>query len=382
MRPDQATNETATGQIFTNGDKVMNRNQVNLATFKEPMSLDDFVERVLTERPDLVDGVNRGMLSMTLFGQNLCSRCQAAPPAAGNSRLDPLGAECAACRAVADRREAPRQAHPFGSQPVVTFRTCGAPLGPAVESLRGSGVAGSEMWVDEAAGEITVLKAAVDRIAVPLPEPHVHVQAREASDWLPIETAPWDGTVVDLWVTNERLDGARIASGLGRPVRRRLRGLRECGFFFDRDCWRSDADRHYVHKPRGEPTHWMPVPGEPGVRTSPVRERDECQHVRFNEADYRAMSAPDMLAAVGTDAVKWTDAFLQTFPAGCDDWATIVGWFANAIEAGRQAGLSAKPLPADEPPAPAAPIPATAFAPRADALRFGTVAAGMSGEGE
>lgn len=44
-----------------------------------------------------------------------------------------------------------------------------------------------------------------------------------------------------------------------------------------------------------------------------------------------------LLARIGTDAAKWTDAFLERFPDGCNDWGTMVGWFANAIEAGKSA---------------------------------------------
>jgi hypothetical protein len=51
---------------------------------------------------------------------------------------------------------------------------------------------------------------------------------------------------------------------------------------------------------------------------------------------------------LGTDAQKWTDAFVERFdgipvaahPNGPRnlDQGTLLGWFANAIEAGRRAG--------------------------------------------
>ncbi len=47
------------------------------------------------------------------------------------------------------------------------------------------------------------------------------------------------------------------------------------------------------------------------------------------------MTGGQLLAKMGTDASKWTDEFLAIFPAGTNDWGTLVGWFANAIEAGR-----------------------------------------------
>lgn len=60
---------------------------------------------------------------------------------------------------------------------------------------------------------------------------------------------------------------------------------------------------------------------------------------------YENMSSGDFLAAVGTDANKWTEAFVEKFPAafgeGLLDQHTVFGWFANAIETGRSAGYSA-----------------------------------------
>lgn len=71
------------------------------------------------------------------------------------------------------------------------------------------------------------------------------------------------------------------------------------------------------------------------------------------ETDYAAMQPGDMLAAVGTDGMKWADAFMQTacmdnplgrelraFPHGDREplHGTMLGWFCNAIEAGRSAG--------------------------------------------
>lgn len=55
------------------------------------------------------------------------------------------------------------------------------------------------------------------------------------------------------------------------------------------------------------------------------------------------MNSSDLLTKMGTDAAKWTDEFLATFPDGTDDWGTLVGWFANAIEAGREEGHTISP---------------------------------------
>jgi hypothetical protein len=55
-------------------------------------------------------------------------------------------------------------------------------------------------------------------------------------------------------------------------------------------------------------------------------------------------TAGEILTYMGTDAAKWTDEFMrvQADPkSGPSDWGAMVGWFANAIEAGRSAGMKA-----------------------------------------
>lgn len=57
-------------------------------------------------------------------------------------------------------------------------------------------------------------------------------------------------------------------------------------------------------------------------------------------------SSADMLARVGTDAQLWARAFLaMDFEPDSIDEGLLIGWFANAIEAGRDAGLAAQPTP-------------------------------------
>jgi hypothetical protein len=79
-----------------------------------------------------------------------------------------------------------------------------------------------------------------------------------------------------------------------------------------------------------------------------------------NIPDYASMSPGDMLSAMGTDAMAWADAWsqvacmnnplgreLRAFPHGDRGplHGTMLGWFANAIEAGRAAGYAAaRPL--------------------------------------
>lgn len=55
-------------------------------------------------------------------------------------------------------------------------------------------------------------------------------------------------------------------------------------------------------------------------------------------------TAAEILTIMGTDAAKWTDEFMRihTDPKTPTlDWGAMVGWFANAIEAGRTAGMRA-----------------------------------------
>lgn len=55
----------------------------------------------------------------------------------------------------------------------------------------------------------------------------------------------------------------------------------------------------------------------------------------------------ELLEWMGTDAMRWARAFsrvIETIPAHTDAdhfGALLIGWFANAIEAGRSAGRSA-----------------------------------------
>ena len=53
--------------------------------------------------------------------------------------------------------------------------------------------------------------------------------------------------------------------------------------------------------------------------------------------ELHAMSDAETLAWMGTDAQRWAEAFAQLHP-GKGDPSLMIGWFANAIEAGRSAG--------------------------------------------
>jgi len=50
-----------------------------------------------------------------------------------------------------------------------------------------------------------------------------------------------------------------------------------------------------------------------------------------DKIDYTKLDGPDMLYALGWDADKWADAFLQFNPKCNIDQHTLMAWFANAI---------------------------------------------------
>ena len=50
------------------------------------------------------------------------------------------------------------------------------------------------------------------------------------------------------------------------------------------------------------------------------------------------MSDSDLLTKMGTDAAKWAGEYMDRFGDEVPDEENLIGWFANAIEAGRTAG--------------------------------------------
>lgn len=72
------------------------------------------------------------------------------------------------------------------------------------------------------------------------------------SGWLPIESAPRDGTYVDLWVTGRTIDGT--------------------GSFRMTNCWYNNGKWHsrtsanldeITNGIKSTPTHWRPLPATP-----------------------------------------------------------------------------------------------------------------------
>lgn len=76
-------------------------------------------------------------------------------------------------------------------------------------------------------------------------------EALEASVWQPIETAPKDGSYVDLWVCNARVPDCRWVDGAWLCY--------APNDFESMDWCRIDLE--------GEPTHWMREPSAPEALT-------------------------------------------------------------------------------------------------------------------
>ena len=96
----------------------------------------------------------------------------------------------------------------------------------------------------------------VARIAAELAEA---ADALEAGPWMPIETAPKDGTAVML--------GNSGGAWIGRFMQ-----FAQSGYRFD-DPWRSLMLNHYhipyEHRYKA-PTHWMPLPAAPAAQVAQV----------------------------------------------------------------------------------------------------------------
>lgn len=93
-----------------------------------------------------------------------------------------------------------------------------------------------------------------------------------------------------------------------------------------------------------DPAYYTPLPPEAvtlGYRTHLC---DACSQEMWHST--QKMSSGEMLAYMGTDARRWAQAFGERFTVSSraadatahDLIGVMVGWFANAIEAGRDAG--------------------------------------------
>lgn len=76
--------------------------------------------------------------------------------------------------------------------------------------------------------------------------PHKAIKSKRSAGWQPIETAPKDGTLIDVWCP-EAGGGYRVP-----------------------DAWWSEVDSHWLYVGQGspmrwahEPTRWIPLPMPP-----------------------------------------------------------------------------------------------------------------------
>lgn len=81
-------------------------------------------------------------------------------------------------------------------------------------------------------------------------------------DWRPIETAPKDGTLIDVWMGRDEFPHRRTDVYWGRYPHT----CGEHGSYCDscppdRDMWVDALTAGYEHNLR--PTHWMPIPEPP-----------------------------------------------------------------------------------------------------------------------
>jgi hypothetical protein len=74
------------------------------------------------------------------------------------------------------------------------------------------------------------------------------------TDWQPIETAPKDGTVIDLWCWPYNGQARRMT-----------------GYWWVRGVgWRTDLRENDIAKSKwNKPTHWMPMPAPPKAEGQP-----------------------------------------------------------------------------------------------------------------
>jgi len=86
----------------------------------------------------------------------------------------------------------------------------------------------------------------------------------QAGEWRPIETAPKDGTLFDVWCVNPKAPEGRGVRFTDVHMRGDRSGFGYCHFFRDQMEWQYlDARDEGAGFPAWLPTHWMPLPASP-----------------------------------------------------------------------------------------------------------------------
>lgn len=92
----------------------------------------------------------------------------------------------------------------------------------------------------------------------------------ELTGWRDIETAPKDGSLIDIWIAGCRETDVRF----GRPEHSCGEYGRYCDSCPSYDGWVSSHCEHYLTGESGlyddEPTHWMYPPAPPGTTRAPA----------------------------------------------------------------------------------------------------------------
>lgn len=137
---------------------------------------------------------------------------------------------------------------------------------------------------------------------------HQEQRSAEAVAWMPIESAPRDGTLIDLWLD---------ANG-EKPARR----VTDC--FWDKDAghWRQKGNSfHFGQKAFPQVLlAWMPLPPPPGT-TPPASEVEVLREALVDDPNWIAAGIPDAAIEAGIAAWDQCNHDLENYVSGkTPDW--------------------------------------------------------------
>lgn len=97
-----------------------------------------------------------------------------------------------------------------------------------------------------------------------------------------------------------------------------------------------EVSAEYLEKHKPHPGGYYVVYADGYKSFSPAEAFESGYTLPQQRANDKAMTDAERLQKMGTDALEWAREFCSMFPGNDED--TMLGWFANAIEAGRSAG--------------------------------------------